>query len=385
MIIFENWTTETNEQALKQLAANPLWAELKAFKNERIYPMQSRDAYGLGPVGGSRLLDLYAPLIYPNIFPQALTDAQVQEILGGAAATSAYSITDSSGTTLNFDTSPERIACLYTRCLEVLATLGVLPIAVPEWIAPIAQDPAYFPQPNDITVLAATNDDIGVDLEQLAALKPDLVLGWEELRAPLDGIAPLHAVANSMDSYQESHDEIRAFAKLLGREQPVEENIKQFLDRLAAYKQRAPGDRSIIYLGVGEELFYRDGQSGTCNLLKEIAHCDWPDPTNQDTWSVATSIEGLLQLDPDVILVSDWAGQFADEQAMREELGKQPLWQELTAFKAGRVYLEPKGLEPGWHGHDRRRAHARLLRAADLPRGLPCAAHRRGGGGVVTR
>jgi ABC-type Fe3+-hydroxamate transport system substrate-binding protein len=78
--------------------------------------------------------------------------------------------------------------------------------------------------------------------------------------------------------------------------------------------------------------------------LREIAGCDWPDPSNQDVWSVTTSIEGLLQLDPDVILVSDWAGQFADEKTMREELGKRPLWKELTAFREGRVFLEPSGL-----------------------------------------
>jgi hypothetical protein len=44
--------------------------------------MQNRDAYGLGPIGGARLLDLYVPKLYPEVFPAPLTEAQVKDILG---------------------------------------------------------------------------------------------------------------------------------------------------------------------------------------------------------------------------------------------------------------------------------------------------------------
>jgi ABC-type Fe3+-hydroxamate transport system substrate-binding protein len=64
------------------LKSNPLWAELAAVKAGRVFPMLNRDAYGLGPVGGARLLDLYVPKLYPEVFPAPLTDAEVQEILG---------------------------------------------------------------------------------------------------------------------------------------------------------------------------------------------------------------------------------------------------------------------------------------------------------------
>jgi len=262
-----------------------------------------------------------------------------------AASSGALTIIDGSGVTLRFDTPPQRIVCLYTRCTEVLATLGLVPLALPSWIAEIASEPAYFPQPNAIVILAPTNDDIGFDLEEVAALKPDLVLGWEELRAPLDGIAPLHAVANDLDSYQESNEEIRAFAHLFGREAEAEAAIQAFMDRLAAYQQQSPRDRSIINLWANEgAITYRDGASGTCNLLKEVANCDWPDPENADRWSVSTTIEGLLQLDPDFILYDDWADAYTDNAALLAGLGADPLWQELSAYKTGQIVETPTTL-----------------------------------------
>ncbi|MBX3013039.1 MAG: ABC transporter substrate-binding protein [Caldilineaceae bacterium] len=267
------------------------------------------------------------------------------EAAPAATAAGALAITDGSGVTLTFDTPPQRIVCLYTRCTEVLATLGLTPVALPSWIAEIASEPAYFPQPNEIVILAPTNDDLGFDLEELAALKPDLVLGWEELRPALEGIAPLHAVANGMDSYQESNDEIRAFAHIFGREAEAEVAIQAFLDRLAAYQALSPRDRSIINLWAGDgSIVYRDGESGTCKLLKEVAECAWPDPANADTWSVQTTIEGLLQLDPDFILYDDWAEAYADQDALLAGLGSDPLWQELSAYKSGQIIETPATL-----------------------------------------
>jgi iron complex transport system substrate-binding protein len=81
VIILENWTELSNEDALAQLQADALWSEVRAVQNERIFLMENRDAYGLGPVGGARLLDLYMPLIYPEIFPAPLTDEEVQAIV----------------------------------------------------------------------------------------------------------------------------------------------------------------------------------------------------------------------------------------------------------------------------------------------------------------
>lgn len=247
-------------------------------------------------------------------------------------------IVDGAGRTLSFTQPPERIVCLYSRCLELLAALELEPVGIAEFDAPFATNPAYFPQPNRITIIP--NDGDTPDFEAIAALQPDLVLGWEELVAPLDGVAPVYSVRNDLDSYQKSHDEIRAFAALLGREEIAERTLQAALDRLAAYQARAPRDRSVMYGFFFDGAFsYRDGQSGTCSLLKAIARCDWADPANASSWSVQVNDEALLQLDPDVLLVDAYGFDGKSDEQIIAELSARPLWAELTAVQTGRLFV----------------------------------------------
>ncbi|XSG77208.1 ABC transporter substrate-binding protein [Herpetosiphon llansteffanensis] len=256
-----------------------------------------------------------------------------------------FSITDGTGTTLSFEQSPAKIICLYKRCTEVLASLGVIPQALPASMAELAKDASYFSQPNQIVLLRETNDEIGFDLEELAALKPDLILGWEELRTSMNGIAQVYAVTNDMNSYQDSHAETRAFAALLGREAEAETAINAFLDRLEAYKRLSPKDRSVMYIFFyDDKVYYRDGDSATCALLNEVAGCAWPDPAKASSWSVETSIEGLLALNPDMIIVDSYGLEAKTNDELRASVGKNPLWQELAAYKEQRLLLQPVGI-----------------------------------------
>lgn len=271
--------------------------------------------------------------------PAAATAPAVQPTTAPTEAGQALSIVDGTGQTLTFDAPPQRIICLYSRCMETLAALGVEPLAIAPWsfMVALAENPQYFEQPNEIVVLKDAGGD--VDLEEIAALEPDLVLGWEEIRTGLDGIAPVYVVSDEMDSYQESLEEIREFAALLGREAQAEASIAAFEDRLAAYQQLAPKDRSVMYVGgTQNEIYVRDGESGTCNLFKEVAECAWPDPENAATWSFVTSMEGLLEFNPDVILLESWDADYPDTEALLAVLAENPLWQELAAYQNDRIF-----------------------------------------------
>ena len=84
---------------------------------------------------------------------------------------------------------------------------------------------------------------------------------------------------------------------------------------------------------------YRDDDSGTCNLFKEIADCAWPDPTNSSSWSVEVGDEGLLALDPDVLLIDGYGFDGKSNEQILVEVSARPLWGELKAVKNGRVYV----------------------------------------------
>jgi iron complex transport system substrate-binding protein len=230
----------------------------------------------------SRLLSF---LLCVTIFASGMVSVFAQE------PTQELTLVDGTGTTLTFDKAPERIICLYSRCMELLAALEVEPVGVTISDEPFATNMLYFSQPNTISFIQWDGDT--PNLEQIAALKPDLVLGWQELREPLKEIAPLYSVIDSQDSYLKSHEEIRTFAKLLNRETVAEANIQTALDRLAAYKRLSPANLSVMYGFFYNNAFhYRDGSSGTCNLVKEVTLCNWPDPTNSASWSVEVNDQG---------------------------------------------------------------------------------------------
>jgi iron complex transport system substrate-binding protein len=178
------------------------------------------------------------------------------------------------------------------------------------------------------------------NLEQIAALQPDLVFGWAELVDALAGIAPVYVVVDGQDSYQESHEEIRMFARLLGREDIAEANIQSALDRLAAYQALAPRDVSVMYGFFSDSAFsYRDGQSGTCNLLNRVARCDWADPEGSASWSVQINDEALLTLNPDVLLISGYGFEGQPAEEVIAVLAARPLWAELAAVQTGQVHV----------------------------------------------
>jgi iron complex transport system substrate-binding protein len=164
------------------------------------------------------------------------------------------------------------------------------------------------------------------------------VFGWKELGEALKGIAPVYNVDS--DSYAESHAEIRALAKLTGREAIAERNIQKALDRLSAYKAKSPKNVTVMYGFFYQGKFsYRDADSATCNLLKEIAICAWPDPENNSSWSVEIGDEGLLKFDPEVLLVDNYGFDGKSNAQIIEEVSKRPLWDELKAVKDKRLHV----------------------------------------------
>jgi iron complex transport system substrate-binding protein len=67
---------------LETLESDPLWQELRAFQTEQIFVTEAYLTHGPDtPFTFALWLDTVMPLVYPDIFPQPLSDEQVQEIL----------------------------------------------------------------------------------------------------------------------------------------------------------------------------------------------------------------------------------------------------------------------------------------------------------------
>jgi ABC-type Fe3+-hydroxamate transport system substrate-binding protein len=256
-------------------------------------------------------------------------------------AQDSYAITDVNGNTLTFDEPPTRFVSGGNRDIEMLAALGIVPVGVSDlgYLKEMLQNPVYYPQPTNVTPLPPDEETYEPDLEALLELAPDVVFGSDELRVASEGL-DLNVYAfyanNGPGTWQQGLEELRKLAALTGREARAETIIAQFETRLAAYTKLAPKDRSVMLVGAAEEEFYISTEvSGRCGIIREVASCPWPDPTGGESWSYSTNIEGILELDPDVIILDNWGAWSNDE--MNEALATNALWNELSAVKAGRV------------------------------------------------
>jgi ABC-type Fe3+-hydroxamate transport system substrate-binding protein len=293
---------------------------------------------GMGTVSMRQVLDVYAPKIYPEVFAQPLSNAEVQQT--SESGSGAFSITDGTGTMLSFNSPPARVICLFHECVELMAALGVQPVAIlaPSWLPNFAGNPDYFPQPNTIVKLKETSDG-SWDYEQIASLKPDIVFGSDDDRTALVGIAQVYSAGSSYSmSYQDTEQHLRELAVLLDRTQQAEQTIARYERRLKAYAEQTPAERLSVMLVASdtEMVWLYSGQSVPCSVLNAVARCDWPNPQpSPGSWGYSTSIEGLLKLDPDVIIFENWSTN--DTEAALATLRANPLWAELSGVKSGRV------------------------------------------------
>lgn len=340
----------TREELYEFVRQDPLWAELDAVQNGRLLHVPGyNNPIASSLIAATQLLDTFVPLLYPDIFPAALTEEQVQEILAGgeagasdehesATATDDYPVTvvDGDGVELTFSVPPERVVCLDNKCVEDMAFIGIMPYAVG---APnpyrIANDPVNFGDAAaDLVQISSSGGD--PNFEEVAAIDPDLIVGWSELRPSAEGIAPFFSLYYGDGTLEGGFADTRALASILGRTQEVEEKIENFEARLEAYDQVIPDDVSILITDVDEEAetFWIAGRDSFAYCWVDlIAECASTAEVGGDA-----SVEALLALDPDVLVLLDYEQDPAKMQAILDRLAENPLWQELSAFQNERIF-----------------------------------------------
>ncbi len=319
----------------EQLSANPLWGELRAVMNGEVHDV----SFGLWSTGrGTRslrlVLDEAMPLLYPDVF-------------GDAAAPAVISLTDGTGERLTLESRPVRIACLTEICPDIMAELGLEPVAVND---PLSSDPRFFGDRADgFQVIGGSFFE--PNLEDIAAARPDLVIGLigvhNGLRDALRPIAPLYIV-NPL-TYQDSIHYLREIGTAMGRPAEAEEAAQRFLAKLEDYKARSPMDRTALVMWGSDVNFGIDTEGSlTGGLLAEVTGYPWPNPPldqgGHASGGIQFSLEGVLSVDPDVIFIQTIAFPGFQPPPLAEQLSANPLWGELRAVMNGEVHDVSFGL-----------------------------------------
>lgn len=343
----------TQEELMAYVQENPLWSELDAVQNNRLLYVEGYpNPIASSLIASTNLLDTFAPLLYPEIFPDGpLTAEQVQEILAEQESETTSeanaemsadgfprTITDGAGRELTFEEPPERIVTYYNDSFGMLANLGVMPVAQsvnPEMLS----DPIYFGEAGE-SIPTISYDD-GPDLEEVAAAEPDLVLVISEEEAQsLEGIAPAFVTPDA-SNLEELYAAVRLYGDLLGREAEANNVIGNFQDRLTAYQAITSGDFSVLKLGVMDEnsFWISTLDDPLCQVMNTIVQCPWETPIDTEYWGYEGTAEVVLSLNPDVIILNNWTNN--DYETVSGQLEENPLWGELTAVQNERVLSTP--------------------------------------------
>lgn len=249
-------------------------------------------------------------------------------------------LTDDAGREVTLTESPERIISLAPSNTEIVCALGAC-----DRLVGVTDFDDY---PADVTALPKIVVQTQVDLEQLVAAEPDLVLAAGNELTPtavIEQIAELGVPVLTL--YPESLDEVYAdielIAAVLERDADAELLIEELRGRVAAVVTAVEGadaPRTLYEVFYAEGTTYTAGEGSFLASLLELAGAD---PITGDAEGVLGA-EELVAADPALILLGTATydpGLAAPADAL-EVVRARPGWADITAVREAGVipYLE---------------------------------------------
>lgn len=277
-----------------------------------------------------------------------------QAVPNGQAA--AITVVDASGRTIALAQPPERVVALGNGEVDIVYALGGEVVGRPT----VSGDPAVKKAEAAMEIGSVHT----VDLEKLALLRPDVVLGNYPLNAKdVAAIAGIGAelVLSEANTIAQVQQQILQIGQLLGKEQQAA-RLKDELDQQLADLAQAANDRLaasevaprvlLIYGAPGTYLAALPTSLGG-DLLKaaggvNIAE-DYPRLQSYPQYA-QLSTERIVEADPAFILIMTHGDAAAVKEGFLQEMQTSSAWNSITAVREGNVHVLPAdlfGTNPG--------------------------------------
>lgn len=251
-------------------------------------------------------------------------------------------ITDMSGTEVVVPVTVER----YVDSWAAHATIDLLldnhermvGTAVPrssskEWISLIANN-----LENSVSLEFSEN----MNVEEIVALKPDVVFGNVEAYREIFAKVGIPYVDVSFHSFETMKNSIRLVADILGKDAPAiaDKYIKYLDEKLAWVEDRLSSlkDEEKLSIIHGEPM-HGLSVDGSGTIIDEwITYSGAVNAAAEVEGAKQTiSIEQLLLWNPDIIISGSYSKDI-------DEIMRDPAWQSLKAVKNNKVFVNPKGI-----------------------------------------
>lgn len=259
----------------------------------------------------------------------------------------SYTVEHAMGSTTLKDT-PKKVVILTNEGTEALLSLGVKPVgAVQSWLG----DPWYDHIKKDMDGVEVVGVEGEVNLEKIATLKPDLIIGnklrQEAVYSQLSAIAPTVFSETLRGDWKEN---FKLYAKALNLEEEGTKVLSDFDAHVEEVKEKL-GDKlnqevSVVRFMAGKSrIYYTDSFSGIIfdqlGLKRAEQQAELFTPDNKlGNLAIEVGKEVIPKMDGDILFYFTYAPN-GDQVALdtEKEWTNDPLWKNLEVVKNGNAHM----------------------------------------------
>jgi iron complex transport system substrate-binding protein len=250
----------------------------------------------------------------------------------------SYTVKHAMGTT-EIKGTPKHVVILTNEGTEALLALGVKPVgAVKSWTG----NPWYDHIKDKMKGVKVVGTEAEPNLEAIAALKPDLIIGnkmrHEKIYEQLKAIAPTVFSETLRGNWK---DNFMLYAKAVNKEEKGKEVIAEYDKRIEDLKAKL-GDKlkmkvSIVRFMAGDvRIYHKDSFSGV--ILDQLGFARPESQNVNDFAETGVTKERIPAMDGDILFYFTYETGDGEANKLEKEWINDPLFKRLNVAKQGKVY-----------------------------------------------
>jgi iron complex transport system substrate-binding protein len=236
--------------------------------------------------------------------------------------------------------SPKKVVILTNEGIEALVTLGVKPVGA---VKAFTGNPWYEHMKADLEGVTVVGDELQPNVEAIAALKPDLIIGnklrHEKIYEQLKAIAPTVFAETLRGEWKTN---FKLYAEAVNKKAEGDKVVAAFDQRIEDFKKNA-GDKlkqkvSVARFMPGKTRIYNT-ETFTGVIFKQIGIARPDTVVNaKNTFADEITKERLPELDSDILFYFTYDTGDGKGNKTEEEWTNDPLWKSLNVVKNGKTF-----------------------------------------------
>lgn len=252
--------------------------------------------------------------------------------------TTSYTI-ENAMESVTLEKTPEKVVILTNEGTEALLALGVTPVgAVQSWTG----DPWYDHIASDMEGVEVVGVESQVNVEAVAALQPDLIIGnkmrHEDIYEQLKAIAPTVYAETLRGNWKENFE---LYAKAVNKEEEGKQILADYDERIEGLKTELGEDLnkevSMVRFMAGDvRIYHKDSFSGV--ILEQLGFAR-PESQNVDDFAEKNvTKERIPAMDGDILFYFTYEVGDGEATELEKEWIEDPLFKNLEVSKNGEVH-----------------------------------------------